>query len=62
MKSMLRTETQSKRRWRYVYAIIPSRKEHDFGQIGLDGENMYTIHYRAMMSHLRRRLDEVKGA
>jgi hypothetical protein len=46
MRSMLRTETQSKRRWRYVYAIIPSKKEHDFGQIGLDGEKVYTIHYR----------------
>lgn len=46
MKSMLRTETQSKRRWRYVYAIIPSRKEHNFGQIGLDGEKVYTIHFR----------------
>jgi hypothetical protein len=46
MKSMLRTETQSKRRWRYAYAIIPSRKEHDFGPIGLDGERVYTIHFR----------------
>jgi hypothetical protein len=43
---MLRTETQSKRRWRYAYAIIPSRKEHDFGPIGLDGERVYTIHFR----------------
>ena len=46
MKSMLRTDTQSKRRWRYVYAIILSKKEHAFGPIGLDGENVYTIHYR----------------
>jgi hypothetical protein len=43
---MSRTENRSKQRWRYAYAIIPSRKEHDFGQIGLDGEKVYTIHYR----------------
>ncbi|MDD1701943.1 MAG: GvpL/GvpF family gas vesicle protein [Methanoregula sp.] len=43
---MSRTETRSKQRWRYAYAIIPSRKEHTFGQIGLDGGNVYTIHYR----------------
>jgi len=35
MKLMLRTETELKRRWRYGYAIIPSRKEHDFGQISV---------------------------
>lgn len=33
-------------RWRYVYCIIPSRSEQNFGAIGIKGEEAYTIHYK----------------
>ena len=46
MRSMLRTETRPTQRGRYVYAIIPTRKEHTFGPIGIDGADTYTLHIR----------------
>jgi hypothetical protein len=46
MQSMSCTKPRTKNRWKYVYAIITSRKEIDFGQIGIDDENVHTIHYR----------------
>lgn len=33
-------------RYRYVYCIIPSRKEEDFGEIGIEGSRVGTLHYR----------------
>jgi len=33
-------------RWRYVYCIIPSRSEQNFGAIGIKGEEVYTLHYK----------------
>lgn len=33
-------------RWRYVYCIIPSKSERNFGPIGIKGEEVYTSHYK----------------
>ncbi len=46
MKSMSRTDARPLQRWRYVYGIIPTRKECNFGPIGIRGKDVYTIHYR----------------
>jgi len=43
---MCPTEPRSKQRGRYVYAIIPTRKEQNFGPIGIDGADAYTLHIR----------------
>jgi len=46
MKSALNTDGRKGPRWRYVYCIILSRKEQNFGPIGISGEDVYTVHYK----------------
>lgn len=46
MQSMSATKTRPVPRWRYAYAIIPEKKDVTFGEVGIDGANVYTIHFR----------------
>jgi hypothetical protein len=47
MKSASNTNRRGKvPRWRYVYCVIPSKSEQNFGAIGINGEEAYTIHYK----------------
>jgi len=46
MKSALNTDRDKVPRWRYVYCIISSKNEQNFGPIGIDGEEVYTTHYK----------------
>jgi hypothetical protein len=43
---MSATKTRPVPRWRYAYAIIPEKKDVTFGEVGIDGANVYTIHFR----------------
>ena len=47
MKSASNTNRRRKvPRWRYVYCVIPSKSEQNFGAIGIKGEEVYTISYK----------------
>ncbi|MFA5294439.1 MAG: GvpL/GvpF family gas vesicle protein [Methanoregulaceae archaeon] len=59
---MSATKSRSTQRWRYVYAIIPEKKEVTFGPIGIQGEKVYTLHVRdiaAVISDTREKSFEV---
>ena len=62
MQSMSATKPRSMQRWRYVYAIIPLKKEMTFGPIGIQGENVHTLHIRdiaAVISDAREKKYEI---
>jgi hypothetical protein len=46
MQSMSAIKPRSVQRWRYAYAIIPEKKDVTFGPSGIEGANVYTIHFR----------------
>jgi hypothetical protein len=49
-------------RWRYVYAIIPVKKGMTYGPVGIQGENVYTLHIRdiaAVISDARQKKYEI---
>jgi len=62
MQSMSATKPRSVQRWRYVYAIIPVKKEVTFGPVGIQGENVHTLHIRdiaAVISDAREKTYEI---
>lgn len=62
MQSMSATKPRSVQRWRYVYAIIPVKKEVTFGLIGIQGETVHTLHIRdiaAVVSDAREKTYEI---
>jgi hypothetical protein len=46
MRSISNTKRRKVPRWRYIYCIIPSKNQQNFGTIGIKGEEVYTIHYK----------------
>ncbi|MBE0516579.1 MAG: GvpL/GvpF family gas vesicle protein [Methanophagales archaeon] len=58
MKSTLNTDRKKVPRWRYVYCIIPSKSEQDFGRIGIKGESVYTVHYKDIAAVVSNSLDK----
>lgn len=58
MKSALNTDRKRVPRWRYVYCIIPSKNEQNFGTIGMKEEEVYTIHYKDIAAVVSNSVDK----
>lgn len=58
MRSALNTDRRKGPRWRYVYCIILARKEQNFGPIGINGEEVYTVHYKDIAAVVSNSVDK----
>ncbi len=62
MQSMSATKSSPSQRWRYIYAVIPEKKEVGFGPVGIQDAMVYTLHVRdiaAVISDSREKNYEV---